>query len=188
MKSIAGLPSASLRENLNLQMALSSAFIETSRHYLQQAYRPKIERCLDDLSEDAVWWRPNDRSNSIGNLILHLAGNVRQYIVSGAGGEADIRIRDEEFAAREGVAKDDLLRILTETLADVDRVLEHLDPAALSRSIIVQGREMTVFEAVYHAVEHFSMHTGQIIYITKQLTGEDLGFYTFEGDAVRRKY
>lgn len=169
-------------------MPQDSAFIATSRHYLQQAYRPKIERCLAGLSEDDVWWRPNERSNSVGNLILHLAGNVRQYIVSGAGGEADIRVRDEEFAAREGVAKDDLLRILIQTLADVDRVLEHLDPAALSRSIIVQGREMTVFEAVYHAVEHFSMHTGQIIYITKQLTAEDLDFYAFRGDAVQRKY
>lgn len=169
-------------------MDTSTAFIQASRKYLQQSYRPKIERSLEALNEEAVWWRPNERSNSIGNLILHLAGNIRQYVVSGAGGEADIRMRAEEFAARDGVSKGDLVRILMETLDEVDRVLENLDSTALSRSVTIQGREMTIFEAVYHAVEHFAMHTGQIIYITKQLTGKDLGFYGFHGDAVQRKY
>lgn len=169
-------------------MDTASTFIDTSRHYLKRSYRPKIERCLEKLTDDAVWWRPNERSNSIGNLILHLAGNIRQYIVSGAGGEADIRIRDEEFAAKESVSKEDLARILADTLDEVDRVLAQLDPAALSRIITVQGREITAFEAVYHAVEHFSMHTGQIIYITKQLVDDDLGFYSFRNQAVQRNY
>ncbi len=169
-------------------MDTAITFIKTSRHYLQRSYRPKIERCLDQVTEDALWWRPNERSNSIGNLILHLAGNIRQYIVSGAGGEADIRIRDEEFAAREGLSKEDLRKMLSDTLDEVDRALERLNPDALSRKITVQGREITVFEAVYHAVEHFSMHTGQIIYVTKQLTDGALGFYSFQGESVQRKY
>lgn len=163
-------------------------FIGLSRHYLANSYRPKIEHCLDQLSEDDLWWRPNEESNSVGNLILHLAGNVRQYIVSGAGGEADIRIRDEEFAAREGIPKDVLRKMLGETLDEVDRVLERLEPRDLERTVSVQGRDISVLQAVYHAVEHFSMHTGQIIYITKQLKGEDLGFYSFRGTAVQRHY
>lgn len=166
----------------------AALFITSSRRFLQRSYLPKIERCLDVLSEDDLWWRPNDRSNSIGNLILHLAGNVRQYIVSGAGGAPDIRMRDEEFAARDVVTKDDLRTMLRDTLEEVDGALARLDASELHNSITVQGREMTVLEAVYHAVEHFSMHTGQIIYAAKQLKDVDLKFYSFDKNVVHRHY
>ena len=169
-------------------MDIAAEFIAASRHYLQRSYRPKIERCLAALSEEQIWWRPNERSNSVGNLILHLAGNIRQYVVSGAGGRPDIRIRDEEFAAREGISRSELVRLFADTLDEVDRTLDNLDAAALERTITVQGSDRTVFEAVYHAVEHFSMHTGQIIYITKQIAEVDLGFYSFHQGAVRRHY
>ena len=169
-------------------MDLATEFIAASRRYLQHSYRPKIERCLATLSEDQIWWRPNEQSNSVGNLILHMAGNIRQYVVSGAGGRPDIRMRDEEFAARDGISKNELSRLFADTLDEVDRVMEHLDPAALERTISVQGGDRTVLEAIYHAVEHFSMHTGQIIYITKQISDVDLGFYSFQKGAVRRHY
>ncbi len=169
-------------------METKDAFISASRHYLQRVYLPKIERCLDELSDDDVWWRPNDRSNGIGNLILHLVGNVRQYVVSGAGGAPDVRLRDEEFAARQVVSKHDLRTMLRQTLADVDAVLARLDPSELERTITVQGRQITVFAAIYHAVEHFSMHTGQIIYAAKQLRDVDLSFYSFAGGVVQRHY
>lgn len=169
-------------------METASTFIGTSRNLLAKSYRPKIEHCLEQLSEEHIWWRPNEPSNSIGNLILHLAGNIRQYIVSGAGGHADTRTRDAEFAAKDGMSKAELRSLLAETLDEVDRTLEQLGPADLSRTITVQGRDLTVLEAIYHAVEHFSMHTGQIIYITKQVSGVELGFYSFRGAAVRRNY
>ena len=169
-------------------MDVTSEFIAASRRYLQRSYRPKIERCLEALTDEQVWWRPNAQSNSVGNLILHLAGNIRQYVVSGAGGRPDIRMRDEEFAARDGISKEELLRLFADTLDEVDRVLEGLDAAALEKTITVQGADRNVFEAIYHAVEHFSMHTGQIIYITKQIADVDLGFYSFQQGAVRRHY
>ncbi len=166
----------------------ASTFIALSRHFLQESYLPKIQRCLEELTEEDIWWRPNDRSNSIGNMILHLAGNIRQYLVSGVGGEQDIRMRDEEFAAREVMTKDDLGRMIRDTLDEVDGVLAELDPEALSTVITVQGREITVFDAVYHAVEHFSMHTGQIIYAAKQRKDIDLSFYSFKKGTVHRHY
>lgn len=166
----------------------ASSFIESSRHFLQHSYLPKIERCLEELSDEDIWWRPNERSNSIGNLILHIAGNIRQYLVSGVGGVQDIRMRDEEFAARKVMTKDDLGRMLRDNLDEVDRVLEELEPERLSRSITVQGREITVLDAVYHAVEHFSMHAGQIIYAAKQRKDIDLSFYSFKKGAVKRHY
>lgn len=166
----------------------AALFITSSRRFLQRSYLPKIERCLDELSEKDLWWRPNDRSNSIGNLILHLAGNIRQYIVSGAGGVPDIRMRDEEFAAREVVTKDDLRTMLRDTLEEVDGTLARLGASELGNSITVQGRELTVLEAIYHAVEHFSMHTGQIIYAAKQLKDVDLKFYSFDKYVVHRHY
>jgi len=166
----------------------AALFITSSRRFLQRSYLPKIERCMDALSEEELWWRPNDRSNSIGNLVLHLAGNVRQYIVSGAGGAPDIRMRDEEFAAHEVMTKDDLRTMLRDTLEEVDGTLARLDASVLRNSITVQGRELTVLEAIYHAVEHFSMHTGQIIYIAKQLKHVDLKFYSFDKNVVHRNY
>lgn len=161
-------------------MSVGRRFLERSRTYLQDEYRVKIHRCLDRLQPDQVWWRPNEASNSIGNLILHLCGNARQWIVSGVGEIPDTRRRDEEFAARKPIPTDTLRRRLDEAIEDVTEVLSALDPTRLDEPRTIQGYEVTVFEAVYHVVEHFSMHTGQIGYITKLLTGEDLRFYVGE--------
>lgn len=169
-------------------MDITKQFIDASRRYLLEEYLPKIERCLDLLNDDEVWWRPNEHSNSIGNLVLHLAGNVRQYVVSGAGGAADVRQRDEEFSARKSRTPGELSGHLRTTIEEVAAVLDELEPAALGDVRTVQGREMTVFRAIYHAVEHFSMHTGQIIQTTKQLKDTDLQFYTFERGSVQRRW
>ena len=156
---------------------ISRAFIQSARHFLGNDYLPKIERCLDRLTDEQVWWRPNDESNSIGNLLLHLSGNVRQWIVSGLGGESDQRQRDWEFAQREGITRAELLGRLRETLSEVDSVLAQLDVSQMLERREIQGMEVTTLEAVFHVTEHFSMHTGQIILITKLLTGKDLKFY-----------
>ncbi|HKQ50983.1 MAG TPA: DinB family protein [Pyrinomonadaceae bacterium] len=156
-------------------------FILKARSYLVEDYLPKIERCLAQLSDDEVWWRANPESNSIGNLLLHLAGNVRQWIVSGVGGERDARVRRLEFDQREVVPREELLGRLRQTLSEVDGVLSGLDPAGVLESRHIQGYDVTVLEAVFHVVEHFSMHTGQIILLTKLLKGADLQFYDFSG-------
>jgi uncharacterized damage-inducible protein DinB len=147
---------------------------------LLEEYLPKIERCLERLNDEQIWWRANEESNSIGNLVLHLCGNARQWIVSGVGGGADARERDAEFAQRETIPRDELVRLLRSTLADVGRVLKSLDPATLLERRTIQGSDVDVLEAIFHVTEHFSMHAGQIILLTKLLTASDLRFYGFE--------
>ena len=132
------------------------------------------------MTDEQIWWRANEESNSIGNLVLHLCGNARQWIVSGVGGEADHRHRDAEFAQRELVPRDQLTSLLHSTLNDVARVLRALDPATLLERRSIQGSDVDVLEAIFHVTEHFSMHTGQIILLTKLLTARDLHFYDFE--------
>jgi uncharacterized damage-inducible protein DinB len=165
--------------------AIGQAFIDQSRTYLSSGYLPRIRRCVQAIADEDLWWRPNPRSNSIGNLILHLAGNVRQWIVSGIGGESDTRERQEEFDADRERSREELVEILESTLGDVDRVLAQLRPEDLLERRVIQGREVSVLEALYHVVEHFGMHTGQIIYITKLRTGTDLQFYEVEGGIAR---
>jgi len=135
------------------------------------------------LNDEQIWWRPNEESNSSGNLVLHLCGNARQWIVCGVGGAPDGRDRDAEFARRESIPRDELLQLLRSTIADVDSTLQNLDPAILVERRTIQSSDVDVLEAIFHVTEHFSMHTGQIIMLTKMLTGSDLRFYGFDAGA-----
>ena len=173
------------------------AFIDEARRLLAEDYLPKIERCLEVLTDEQIWWRANPDSNSVGNLLLHLAGNARQWIVAGVGGAEDARERQAEFDAGMGdgfggparPGAPELLARLRSTLADVDAVLARLAPPALLERRRVQGLDgVLVLNAVFHVVEHFSMHAGQIILITKMLTGCDLGFYDFSAGAPRSNW
>ena len=156
---------------------VARAFINQARTFLSREYLPKIERCLEQLTDEQIWFRPNEVSNSIGNLVLHLCGNARQWIVAALGDNPDRRHRDSEFNQREIIPRADLLQNLQTTLAEVDQVLANLDPTVLLEQRMIQGKDVEVLEAVFHVTEHFSMHTGQIIYITKLLTSSDLHFY-----------
>ncbi len=144
-----------------------------------------MRACLERLREEDVWWRPNEASNAVGNLVLHLCGNLRQWVVTGLGGADDTRSRPEEFARREGASRADLIDLLEATLADAGRTLEALDPTELHRERTIQGTRVSGLVALYHAVEHFSMHAGQILWITKLRLGEGLGFYRVEGGLAR---
>ena len=154
-------------------------FIARSRYHLAEEFLPKIERCVDLLSDEQIWWRPNAESNSIGNLMLHLSGNARQWIVCGLGGASDARDRDSEFAQREVIAHEELLGLLRQTISDVDATLANFDPDRLLERKRIQELDVTALEAIFHVVEHFSMHTGQIILLTKMMTTTDLAFYEF---------
>jgi uncharacterized damage-inducible protein DinB len=158
-------------------MNIADEFINQSRRFLAEEYPTKIERCLDVLPAEALWRRPNDSSNSIGNLLLHLTGNVRQWIVSGVGGTPDTRRRGEEFAATEGADAASLMAALRATIGAADSVLASLDASSLAETRAIQGRSMTVFDTIYHVVEHFSMHTGQIILLTKTAAEGRVQFY-----------
>jgi uncharacterized damage-inducible protein DinB len=161
------------------------AFITKARSLLLTDYLPKIERCVEKLSDEAVWWRRGEESNSIGNLILHLSGNARQWIVSGIGGAPDTRTRQSEFDERSLISRTELLERLRQTLQEVDAVLANLPPHTILERRIFQGTEETVLDAIFHVVEHFSMHTGQIILLTKMLTESDLRFYDFSTGVPR---
>lgn len=152
-------------------------FIAEARRYLSSSYLPKIERCLNALSDEDVWWRPNEESNSIGNLILHLAGSTRMWIVTGVGDIAVQRDRQQEFDERTMISRDDLLALLKETLSEADAVLANFDTTKVLQRRHVRDWNGTVLEAIFHAVEHFSMHAGQIMMLTKMRAGKDLKLY-----------
>ena len=154
-------------------------FLGTALEFLRGDYLPKIERCVEQLGDEQIWWRANAESNSVGNLVLHLCGNARQWIVSGLGGQEDNRLRDSEFAQVEVIPKSELVELLRTTLADVEAVISRLDPTTILDKRQIQGTEVDVLHAIFHVTEHFSMHTGQIILLTKMLAGKDLRFYDF---------
>ena len=158
---------------------IGQAFIARSRYHLAEDFLPKIEQCLEKLSDEQIWWRANEQSNSVGNLVLHLCGNARQWIVCGVGVGTDGRDRDAEFAQREIVPRDELLSLLRRTIGDVDATLAGYEPERLLETRMIQGTEGSALDAILHVVEHFAMHTGQIIMTTKMLTASDMGFYDF---------
>jgi uncharacterized damage-inducible protein DinB len=155
---------------------LDRIFLDFSRKKLLQL-SSRIEDCLGRLTSQQVWVRGSDNENSIGNLVLHLCGNVRQWIISGVGSKPDIRVRDREFTARGGVEPAELTERLKATVEEAAAVIDKVTAARLAEHVTIQKYELTVLEAIAHVVEHFSQHTGQIIFATKMLTGEDLGFY-----------
>jgi Protein of unknown function (DUF1572) len=154
---------------------VAALYLAAARETLDR-YLPRIVRCLGELSEQQIWWRPNRTSNSAGNLTLHLCGNIRQWIISGLGGAPDVRIRDAEFSERGPLPRGILIRRLRQTVREALLVLRSLPPAALTRRYIIQGFRVTGLYAVFNVVEHFSHHAGQIIYITKMKRARNLRF------------
>jgi uncharacterized damage-inducible protein DinB len=164
---------------------IASGFLAHSRWLLVTEYPTKLRACLEALPADALWRRPAPGANTIGNLLLHLNGNVRQWIISGVGGADDVRARDAEFAAIDGETAGELLAKLERTLNEADAVLARLTPDDLLSRRFVQSRDITVLEAVYHVTEHFGMHTGQVILLTKLIAPGTLRFYDdADGQAV----
>lgn len=162
---------------------VARAFIDQAADFLQDEYLPKIERCLEKLTDEQIWWRANEESNSIGNLILHLCGNARQWIICGVGSQPDARVRDAEFQQREVISRAELLTLLRSTLSEIDTILRALDASAVLERRHIQGHDVDVLHAIFHVTEHFSMHTGQIIVLTKMLTASNLRFYDFKDGA-----
>lgn len=157
-------------------VTVEAVFLDYSQRKLAQLTE-RICACLDQLSDEQVWARGNRKENAIGNLVLHLEGNVRQWICFGVGGRDDVRDRDAEFAARAGLSVAGLKLQLERTVQEALGLLKNLPGEQLNGPARVQGYDLTVLEAIYHVVEHFSGHTGQILFATKLLTGADLGFY-----------
>jgi uncharacterized damage-inducible protein DinB len=166
-------------------MEIASLFIDRTRYFLQTEYRTKLHAAVAAMPADALWWRANEESNSVGNLLVHLTGNVRQWIVGGVGGAEVARDRAGEFAAREGASADVLLANLERVLDEADAVLARLTPDDLVSRRTIQARDLTVLEAVYHVTEHFALHLGQIILIAKMHAPGAIRFYEDAGGAAR---
>ena len=149
-------------------------FIDSSIKRLRQMSN-HIEKCLARLNDEQIWSRNGAHENAIGNLILHLCGNARQWIMSGVGGAKDVRDRDSEFAAQGDWTREQLLAHMNQTVTEATGVLERLDLTRLIEIVSPQNHTVPVLEAIYQVVAHFQQHAGQIIYATKLMSGEDLG-------------
>jgi uncharacterized damage-inducible protein DinB len=147
----------------------------------------RIETCVGKLTPEQVWMRHSENENSVGNLLLHLEGNVRQWILHGVDGQRDTRNRETEFTARERTDAAQLLARLRAALQEAVAVIEALPPDRLLHRMRLQGYESTVLSAIYHVVEHFAGHTFQIILLTKMFTQQDLGFYAHLSGAAEQR-
>lgn len=157
-------------------MKISKEFTQQSIYFLS-LNPPRIEKCLRQLSEEQVWKKPNANSNSIGNLILHLCGNITQYAHASLENGKDERHRDLEFSAPGGFSKKELLEKITTVTEKAVQIIENISDAELLRNRKVQGFDHTGISIIIHIIEHFSYHVGQIAFFTKLLCDKDLGFY-----------
>jgi uncharacterized damage-inducible protein DinB len=182
------MPRTFLLEPPPAPLPAARGFLRHARFRLREDYLVKITSAMTQLTDDQIWWRPNEASNSIGNLVLHLCGNARQWIVAGVGGAADVRDRAREFAHRERIGRHALIALLERTLAEVDIRLADLEralvaadsDAPLQSTIVPQGFTQTVLDAVFHVIEHFSYHTGQIVLLAKWHVGPRVRLYDEE--------
>jgi uncharacterized damage-inducible protein DinB len=160
-------------------MSERSPGLTTEAQRLFNEYLGKIEQCVDVLSRDQIWWRPNPQSNSVGNILLHLCGNLSQWVLAGLGDVPFERHRREEFAAAHGEHGAALLARLRETVSACRTVARDLSDEKLNRVFVIQGITRDGFGVLLHAVEHMAYHTGQIVYVTKQVVGErtEIEFY-----------
>ncbi len=156
---------------------VTALFLDYSAKKLDQMTQ-RILVCLGKLTEEQIWARGAEHENSIGNLVLHLCGNVRQWIVSGVGKQSFDRDRDAEFNARGSASIEELRLLLGSTIEEAQKVLAVQTADNLVLRTTVQGYEGSHLECIYHVLCHFSEHTGQIQFITKALCGHELGFYT----------
>jgi uncharacterized damage-inducible protein DinB len=163
---------------INPRIDTATLFLEHSRKKLFAEWWPRLHATVEPLDEGQLWWRPNQASNSIGNLLLHLNGNVRQWILASFNRQDDQRNRPAEFSEKSGGPPAAVLATFSATMQEALEVLSRLTEQDLLAPYEIQGYHVTGLEAVYQVVEHFGLHYGQIIYITKSLQGKDLGFYS----------
>jgi hypothetical protein len=156
--------------------ALAAAVGADAGHELAEAAK-RIRHCVSQLSDEQVWWREDESQNSIANLVLHLCGNLRQWIVAGLGGAEDTRNRPLEFADRSHLNKSELLARLDAVLREAREVLGRLTAAELVRVRRIQGWDVSGSRAIFDAVPHFRGHTQEIIHITRHLLGGQYVYY-----------
>ncbi|TNE53271.1 MAG: DUF1572 domain-containing protein [Bacteroidetes bacterium] len=149
---------------------------EFEKRVFQESY-VRIFKCLSMLEEEQLWKQPNAQVVPIGNLVIHLCGNARQWVLSGIGGVEDNRDRQQEFRPQDNIRKSDLIFLLENLRVNIRQTLREMDPKCLQQEMMIQGFRTTGFSAMIHVIEHFSYHTGQITLLTKWLTGTETKYY-----------
>ena len=149
---------------------------EFERRLFEESYS-RIFKCLSLLNEESIWFSPNNQIPSVGNLILHLCGNARQWVLSGIGGTLDNRNREQEFVVQKNIKKSDLIFLLENLKVNLKTTILEMPDSTLNERKIIQGFEETGFSILIHVIEHFSYHTGQITTLTKMITNKQTGYY-----------
>jgi len=149
---------------------IGSAFIRESKNRVEIA-RGRIDHCLDQLGDDDMWWTPGEGCNPIGVIIQHLLGNLRQWIVSGVGGEPDIRDRPREFEVEVRWRKAELQGGFNGMIDQVLEICSRLSPEELPKMRVIQGLNRSVLAAIYGTITHLELHAGQISYVTRLRLG-----------------
>ena len=167
-------------------MTLEADFLTTAAGKLAENLA-RIESCVNELPPPSLWARDSENENAVGNLLLHLEGNVRQWIIAGVGDGRDTRDRASEFSARGGEDGAVLLARLHGTVEQAMDLIRSLPHQRLAEAVSIQGYDTTVLSAIFHVVEHFSGHTYQIILLTKRFTGKNLGFYSYLDKTGRKE-
>jgi uncharacterized damage-inducible protein DinB len=167
-------------------MTLEDDFLTSAADKLAENL-DRIETCLAELPPAALWTRDSENENAVGNLLLHLEGNVRQWILSGIAAKSDQRDRPSEFSARTGANASVLFAQLRDTVGEAVALIRSLPHPRLAEHVSIQGFDTTVLSAIFHVVEHFSGHTYQIILLTKRFSRKDLGFYSYLDKTGRKE-
>jgi len=154
---------------------LGHVYIEEARRRLATCHQ-RIIHCLNQLDDAQIWWRPKESMNSIANLVLHLCGNLEQWIVSGVGGAQDLRNRPLEFSERTPIPKEQLSQRLSSTVSRADEVLAQVNHAKLLEPRRIQGFEESVLSAIFESLAHFNGHTQEIVHITRLQLGDAYRF------------
>lgn len=152
------------------------AINEFEKRVIEENYA-RIFKCLSMLDDSSIWFSPNAHVPSVGNMILHLSGNCRQWILSGLGTHEDNRNRDEEFKIHKNIRKSDLIFLLENVKTNMRHVLKDLKESQMEEIHTIQGFRLTGFSVLMHVMEHFSYHTGQITTLTKIVTNKSTGYY-----------
>jgi uncharacterized damage-inducible protein DinB len=157
----------------DLEKRTAADFLDVSCRRLEQMTE-YLTACVNKLTDEQVWRRQGAYENAVGNLVLHLCGNARQWIMHGVGGAPDVRVRDKEFSADGGMSGAELIALFEQTMDEAKRVIAAVPAERMVERVQPQGRDVSVLEAIYQVVTHVHQHVGQIILVTKQMLATDL--------------
>jgi uncharacterized damage-inducible protein DinB len=161
-------------------------FSDQSIQYLRDEYLARMRRVVERLDPNQTWWRPHEGVMSIGNILLHLEGNVRQWVLTGLDDREDRRDRGAEFAATGGPSANALFERLQATVLEACEVIANLDEERLAERYQIQGYDVSGYGVIYHVVEHFSWHTGQMVWIAKARSGPQHGIAFYDDAALNQ--